>query len=252
MTDFRDIEALATSNQKISAIKEYRALTGVGLKEAKDAVEHFQAHGQWPAGLGSAVGVAVAAVHEPVARPRPREVIEQFVAQGQIIGAIKEVRSLTNWGLKESKDAVDAFRERGAWSAEALAAFGEPRVAPAPAPVASPSSATIVQDSRLAPLLQALATHLGHAPHVHLTASARRHGHDGHLVMLRDRTCFVRQERGQWLIDPVLFYDTVHHVEIGHGARPTLFVSAGHVHERFELGAAEADAALALFRVFAP
>lgn len=87
---------------------------------------------------------------------------------------------------------------------------------------------------------------------MHLTASASRHGHDGHLVMLRDRTCFVRQERGQWLIDPVLFYDTVHHVEIGHGARATLFVSAGHVHERFELGAAEADAALALFRVFAP
>lgn len=252
MTDFRDIEALVASNQKISAIKEYRALTGVGLKEAKDAVEHFQAHGQWPAGTVDAAPLG-AVTAEPVPRARPRQVIEQLVAEGQIIGAIKEVRSLTHWGLKESKDAVDAYRERGAWSAEALVAFGEPQAAPSPAPTpAARSSGTVVQDPRHGPLLQALASHLGHAPHVHLTASASRLGHDGHLVMLRDRTCFVRQERGQWLIDPVLSYDTVHNVEIGHGARATLFVSAGHVHERFELGAAEADAALALFRVFAP
>lgn len=257
MTDFRDIEALVASNQKISAIKEFRALTGVGLKEAKDAVEHFQAHGQWSSGAASAAPAGVVASTEPVARPRPRQVIEQLVAAGQIIGAIKEVRSLTHWGLKESKDAVDAYRERGAWSAEALVAFGEPfspvqAPVPAPVPVPARSSGTVLQDPRHGPLLQALASHLGHAPHVHLTAAASRLGHDGHLVMLRDRTCFVRHDRGQWIIDPVVFYDAVHHVEIGHGARATLFVSAGHVHERFELGAAEADAALALFRVFAP
>lgn len=254
MTDFRDIEALVAARQKIQAIKEFRARTGLGLKESKDAVECFEAHGHWPGGYGSAAPVGAVAVVEPAPRPSPRREIEQFVAQGQIILAIKELRSLTNWGLKESKYAVDAYRERGAWSAEALAAFGEPQAAPAPAPTPAPvpSSGTILQDPRLGPLLQAIASHLGHAPHVHLTVSARRLGHDGHLVMLRDRTCFARLDRGQWIIDPVLFYDAVHHVEIGHGASPVLFVSAGHVHERFELGAAEADAALALFRVFAP
>lgn len=258
MTDFRDIEALVASNQKISAIKEYRALTGVGLKEAKDAVEHFQAHGQWTGGTASVAPAGIVASTEPVVRPRPRQVIEQLVAQGQIIGAIKEVRSLTHWGLKESKDAVDAYREHGAWSAEALVAFGEPQLSPVqvatPVPTPSPvrSSGTVIQDLGLGPVMQAIASHLGHAPQVHLAASARRLGHDGHLVMLRDRVCFARHDRGQWIIDPVLFYDAVHHVEIGHGARPILFVSAGHVHERFELGAVEADAALALFRVCAP
>ena len=250
MTDFHDIEALIASRQKILAIKEFRARTNVGLKEAKDAVEWFESHGQWPAGHGGD------AHPRPVVEPAPqlgpagsRHAIEQLVAQGQIIGAIKELRSLTNWGLKESKDAVDAYRERGAWPATVLGVFGEPQPAPTPAPR---PSATVVQDPGLGPLLQAISKQLGHTPHVHLTAPASRLGHDGHLVMLRDRTCFVRHERGQWIIDPIISHDAVHHVEIGHGARPTLFVSAGHVHERFELGAAEADAALALFRVFAP
>lgn len=261
MTHFRDIEALVAARQKINAIKEFRALTGVGLKEAKDAVEHFEAHGQWPPGSAGMIHGAAPTVTVAPAPPQgPRQLIEQLVAQGQIIGAIKELRSRTNWGLKETKDAVDAYRERGAWSAAVLEAFGEPQAAPAPAPAATPapspaplrSSGTVVQDLGLGPVMQAVASHLGHAPQVQLAASARRFGHEGHLVMLRDRVCFVRHERGQWIIDPVLSYEAVHHVEIGHGARPTLFVSAGHVHERFELGAVEADAALALFRVFAP
>lgn len=259
MTTFRDIEALVAARQKIGAIKEFRALTGVGLKEAKDAVEHFEAHGQWPPGvatMGPAGAVASAPAFVPAPPQGPRAVIEQLVADGQIIGAIKELRSITHWGLKETKEAVDEYRARGAWSAAVLQVFGVPQAAPAPAPTPAVaparSSGTVVQALGLGPVTQALASHLGHAPQVQLAAVAHRHGHEGHLVMLRDRVCFVRHERGQWIIDPVLFYDAVHHVEIGHSARPTLFVSAGHVHERFELGAVEADAALALFRVFAP
>lgn len=41
------IQAALASGQKILAIKLYRELYGVGLKEAKDAVEHFQAYGRW-------------------------------------------------------------------------------------------------------------------------------------------------------------------------------------------------------------
>jgi len=40
MSTLTEIEALATAGQKIMAIKEYRALTNLGLKDAKDAVEH--------------------------------------------------------------------------------------------------------------------------------------------------------------------------------------------------------------------
>jgi ribosomal protein L7/L12 len=37
-----DIEALILQGKKIEAIKNYREQTGVGLKEAKDAVEDMQ------------------------------------------------------------------------------------------------------------------------------------------------------------------------------------------------------------------
>jgi hypothetical protein len=36
-----DVVALARAGRKIEAIKRYRELTGVGLKEAKDAVERI-------------------------------------------------------------------------------------------------------------------------------------------------------------------------------------------------------------------
>jgi hypothetical protein len=37
----QDVVALARAGRKIEAIKRYRELTGVGLKEAKDAVERI-------------------------------------------------------------------------------------------------------------------------------------------------------------------------------------------------------------------
>jgi hypothetical protein len=39
-----EIQAAVASGHKINAIKIYRELTGVGLKEAKDAVEYFEKH----------------------------------------------------------------------------------------------------------------------------------------------------------------------------------------------------------------
>lgn len=259
MTHFHDIEALVASRQKIHAIKEFRARTGVGLKEAKDAVEWFEAHGQWPAGYHGVAQAGTAA--DPVAPPtsgHALQAIEQLVAQGQHIGAIKELRSLTSWGLKETKDAVDEYRARGAWSAHVLAALGVSHVesaalgTPPPQPPASGPSVTASPDPALAPALQALTNHLGSSPHVHLAVRARRADRDGHLVMLRDRCCFVGHERGQWIVDPVIAYDAVHHVEVDPRVRAILYVSVGPVHERFALQAADADAALALFRVFAP
>jgi hypothetical protein len=102
-------------------------------------------------------------------------------------------------------------------------------------------------------VLQALASQLGYAPEVRLAARARRAPHDGQLVMLRDQACFVREERGQWVVDPVISYATVTRVEAQSGLlRTVLYVSVGYLHERFELDTPDADAALALFRVFAP
>lgn len=40
---FADVRAYLRAGKKIQAIKVYRELTGVGLKEAKDAVERMEA-----------------------------------------------------------------------------------------------------------------------------------------------------------------------------------------------------------------
>jgi ribosomal protein L7/L12 len=51
-TAARDAEFLdhLENNRKINAIKRYRELTGVGLKEAKDSVEYLQKHPELPVG----------------------------------------------------------------------------------------------------------------------------------------------------------------------------------------------------------
>lgn len=43
-----EVEALARANKKIDAIKALRGHLALGLKDAKDAVEHFIARGTWP------------------------------------------------------------------------------------------------------------------------------------------------------------------------------------------------------------
>ncbi|MEV0274131.1 ribosomal protein L7/L12 [Hamadaea sp. NPDC050747] len=96
-----DLAALLARGQKIQAIKLYRERTGVGLKEAKNAVEAM------------AAGRVPFAVRPPLAgRPPADEVAAQAAdlkARGQIIQAIKLVREKTGLGLKEAKDFVDAL-----------------------------------------------------------------------------------------------------------------------------------------------
>ena len=100
------VHELLRAGRKIEAIKAYRELTGVGLKEAKDAVEALE--------RGEPVAV-------PVAPPPPgpftpsvavddRELREHLRAD-RLIDAIKRYRELTGLGLKESKDAVEALRD---------------------------------------------------------------------------------------------------------------------------------------------
>ena len=91
------LEALA-SGKKILAIKRYRELTGLGLKESKDAVERLQAQGP-----RSPVPRAAVAGGDPSQDPQ----ILEALAGGKKILAIKRYRELTGLGLKESKDAVD-------------------------------------------------------------------------------------------------------------------------------------------------
>ena len=86
-----EIADLAGKN-KIEAIKEYRALHGVGLREAKDAVERMMST-------------------EKVIENEEDQLskIKELIVQGQTIAAIKEYRALYGVGLREAKEAVEAM-----------------------------------------------------------------------------------------------------------------------------------------------
>lgn len=76
----------------ISAIKQYREWTGLGLAEAKAAVEAFQ-RGNEPTRLGSDAEVA------------------NLLTVGHKTEAIKLVRERTGAGLKQAKEVVDSVAE---------------------------------------------------------------------------------------------------------------------------------------------
>jgi ribosomal protein L7/L12 len=89
--------------QKITAIKAYREATGVGLAEAKEAVEALEAGTPLP--------------HSPVAEAAPPASdadVRALIEQNRLIDAIKVYRDIHGVGLKEAKDAVDAMRAASA------------------------------------------------------------------------------------------------------------------------------------------
>ncbi|MFO0594496.1 MAG: ribosomal protein L7/L12 [Myxococcaceae bacterium] len=95
-------EQLLRAGRKIEAIKRYRELTGVGLREAKDAVEALE-RGQSPDALPPKGAVL---------RQVTDSEIEAQIRSGHLIDAIKLYREKTGVGLKEAKDAVEALRDR--------------------------------------------------------------------------------------------------------------------------------------------
>jgi ribosomal protein L7/L12 len=100
------VYALLEADNKIGAIKLYREMADVGLKEAKDAVDGME-RGQRPAVLAPAA--------LPPAPPSLDSVMPEiiaFVQQGKKINAIKLYREATGMGLKESKEAVEEIERQ--------------------------------------------------------------------------------------------------------------------------------------------
>ncbi|MEZ6034048.1 MAG: ribosomal protein L7/L12 [Planctomycetaceae bacterium] len=92
-----EIRQLLASGNKIAAIKRYREQTGVGLAEAKAAVESLEAGGSL------------------TERVRPDDLIGQIVGllgRGEKIEAVKLYRDQSGCGLKEAKEAVDRIGEQ--------------------------------------------------------------------------------------------------------------------------------------------
>jgi ribosomal protein L7/L12 len=111
------IVALLARGSKLEAIKRVRELTGLGLKEAKDMVEAWDAGGAMPA------------VPAPTPATPPADMAEAraLALAGNKIAAIKRVRELTGLGLKEAKDMVEAWDVGGAMPTLPAASPAAPR-----------------------------------------------------------------------------------------------------------------------------
>lgn len=108
LSQLGEIGRLARDGNKIEAIKLYRQVFGVGLKEAKDAVEAME--------RGEAVNLPPIVHVERKIEAHPALVeaeIRQLMAENQKIEAIKRYREVYGSGLKESKEAVETLQRTG-------------------------------------------------------------------------------------------------------------------------------------------
>lgn len=95
----KQIREYIRNQQLIYAIKLYREVTGVGLAEAKAAVEAIA--------RGEAVNVPTSTPQVPVNGSLAESQIKELLAKRNKIEAIKVYRTVYRVGLKEAKDAVD-------------------------------------------------------------------------------------------------------------------------------------------------
>ncbi len=95
------VRRLLAAGDKISAIKQYRELTGLGLKEAKEAVDAMEA--------GRVLPMPAAPARISGLDPATDAEIRRLVASGELIEAIKRYRALSGAGLKEAKDAIEGM-----------------------------------------------------------------------------------------------------------------------------------------------
>jgi ribosomal protein L7/L12 len=94
-----EIRQLLASGNKIAAIKRYREQSGVGLAEAKAAVESLDAGGSLA----------------ERAQPDDSDLTDQIVGllgRGEMIEAVKLYRNQSGCGLKEAKEAVERIGEQ--------------------------------------------------------------------------------------------------------------------------------------------
>ena len=106
-----EIRQLLASGNKIAAIKRYREQTGVGLAEAKAAVESLEA--------GDSFTERV--------RPDDSDLTDQIVGllgRGEKIEAVKLYRNQTGCGLKEAKEAVERIGEQNGIRASGTGCLG--------------------------------------------------------------------------------------------------------------------------------
>jgi ribosomal protein L7/L12 len=115
-----EVKRKVLAGDKIGAIKLYRELTGVGLAEAKSAVEQMQTQLR---GFASAEIAFPTKLTSP-ATPQSNAAINEAIFAGKKIAAIKLYREWTQSGLAEAKRAVEEIEEQLRASAPGL--FAKP------------------------------------------------------------------------------------------------------------------------------
>jgi ribosomal protein L7/L12 len=96
-----EIRELLAAGRKIEAIRLYRERYGVGLKEAKDAVEAFERGAPLP----PAPSPPSSGLSDD---PELAALIDPLLREGRLIQAIKEYRHRRPVGLKEAKEIIEA------------------------------------------------------------------------------------------------------------------------------------------------
>lgn len=112
-----EIQAMVAAGQRIEAVKRFRDITGVGLKEALIAVTRMSAGSasaaNTPAPRGTHAPLTSARDAAKTIAPKTRLAAEAAalaaLRDGNLIEAIKRYRDQARVGLKEAKDAVDAL-----------------------------------------------------------------------------------------------------------------------------------------------
>lgn len=100
------VRDLATSGNKIEAIKAYREATGADLAASKQAVDVMAANNYWN-NPKAAPNPGYPGINQPVRTLSPE--VMRLMEGGNKIGAIKLYREQTGVGLKEAKDAVEVY-----------------------------------------------------------------------------------------------------------------------------------------------
>ena len=97
-----DVRKLADSGRMIDAIKRYREITGLGLKEAKDAIDRYASGGQ----LEISENPAARNMALDPSAPADAEIMRLLEA-GRKFGAVKVLRARSGLDLAAAREAVD-------------------------------------------------------------------------------------------------------------------------------------------------
>jgi ribosomal protein L7/L12 len=106
---FKEVVELARSGKKIEAIKRYRQLTGLGLKESKDAVDALVAGQPITVTTGSVTGLLSEQEDQAAFAEKSAALsqVAQLVKEDKKIEAIKLFRETFDTSLVEAKTAVE-------------------------------------------------------------------------------------------------------------------------------------------------